>query len=495
MCGLLRILEFDEQLFKTIGFVERLRIMPDCVIAPPGASLEDRNRADRVLDRGAVVGGLAGAFARADEEIELTAGRYDVNAGFTSAGNRYLSLAPGVTVRGAGPGLTVLVGERHPCRLTIPEASAGVTLANFGSLGYVGLQDYADRFMAEDLYISQAFGGVYVPFGRQGGCTAAFMVWGRKGRTVRDLVFRRCTSDQSYHHGFSLNLAGAPEGGGFADVLYDQCIALNSGSGFEGDGKRDWSGGFDIPDAGDIEGLTVRDCQAIGAWQDGFHLDGSWNGHRQRAVDVRFERCRAAGCGWRSGTRPAELYQSGFYVQSATLVDCEAEHCRKAGFLAKNNEPGTLVLERCRDLGSAYSFVIEYGGVGAVLRDCVSDGATRRALQATASGASIDLEIRRFAGAGRPVLAGITERLEFVDAPGHLADVNGPKYRQAARPFSGALVLGVEQLAPIEALVEVHPPSVRRVDLSAAVVRVLAGLPDGAPPYPLAAADVGEAGA
>ncbi|KAF5046829.1 hypothetical protein DSECCO2_466720 [anaerobic digester metagenome] len=162
--------------------------------------------------------------------------------------------------------------------------------------------------------------------------------------------------------------------------------------------------------------MIVRDCQAIDCWQDGFHLDGSWIGHRQRAVDVLFERCRAVACGQRSGTVPAELYQSGFYVQSARLVDCRAERCRKSGFLAKNHELRTLVLERCRDLGSAYSFVIEYGGVDAVLRGCVSDGATRRALQVTASGASIDLEIRRFAGAGRPVLAGILDDLDDLAA-------------------------------------------------------------------------------
>ena len=91
--------------------------------------------------------------------------------------------------------------------------------------------------------------------------------------------------------------------------------------------------------------MTVRDCQAVDCYQDGFHLDGSRDGHRQRAVDVLFERCRAQACGWRSGTGPAELYQSGFYVQSARLVDCSSEHCRKAGFLCKNEEAGGLVLE------------------------------------------------------------------------------------------------------------------------------------------------------
>jgi len=468
------------------------------VIAARDASPAEKAGADLVCDGRTDVALLARAVAVPDREVVLSAGRYNANGSRAPDGTRCLRPAEGVSVRGAGPGLTRLIAEESPCRIAVD--APGVTLANLGGYGYVGVQDTADRFCCEDVYMTHSLDGrTYLPFGTKGGCTAAFMAWGRRGKILRDLTFRRCTVERSYHHGFSLNLAGVSEGGGFADVLYDQCHAIGAGSGLEGKngvpGVRDWSCGFDIPDAGDIARLTVRDCQAIDCWQDGFHLDGSWDGHRQRAEAVLFERCRAVGSGRRSGTVPAELYQSGFYVQSARLVDCEAERCRKAGFLAKNHEPRTLVLERCRDLGSAYSFVIEYGGVGAVLQGCVSDGATRRALQATSSGASIDLEVRRFAGAGRPVLVGITERLEFVDAPGHTADLNGPKYRQTARPFSGTLVLGVERAAPIEALVEVHPPSVRLVDLSAAVVRVLPGLPDGAPPYPLAAAGPGETGA
>ncbi len=90
--------------------------------------------------------------------------------------------------------------------------------------------------------------------------------------------------------------------------------------------------------------MIVSDCLAVDCWQDGFHLDGSWTGHRQRVVDVLFERCRAILCGQRSGTVPAELYQSGFYVQSARLVECRTERCRKAGFFCKNQEAGGLVL-------------------------------------------------------------------------------------------------------------------------------------------------------
>ncbi|MEN6343159.1 MAG: hypothetical protein ABFC89_11450 [Methanospirillum sp.] len=291
------------------------------------------------------------------------------------------------------------MAAREPCRIAVD--APGATLANLGGYGYVGVQDTADRFTCEDVYLTHALGGEYLTFGKKGGCTAAFMVWGRNGRTVRDLTFRRCSVERSYHHAFSLNLAGASEGGGFADILYDQCHAIAAGSGMER-----WSCGFDIPDAGDIERMTVRDCQAIDCWQDGFHLDGIWDGHRQRAVDVLFERCRAQACGWRSGTGPAELYQSGFYVQSARFVDCEAERCRKAGFLCKNEEAGGLVLERCRDTGSAYGLVIEYGGKRAKVEGFVSEGATRRALQMVGSDAEVGITIVGFAGDGPPVLLG-----------------------------------------------------------------------------------------
>ena len=434
------------------------------VIAARNSPARDRCRADIVCDGKTDVAVLARALAEPGAEVELGAGEFDLNGGFTAAGNRYLRPAEGVTVRGAGPGLTRLVARAEPCRIAVD--APGVTLANLGGYGYVGVQDTADRFACEDVYVTHSLDGAsYLDFGRRGGCTAAFMVWGRRGRTVRDLVFRRCTVEKSYHHGFCLNLAGAKEGGGFADVVYDQCHAIGAGSGLEGKngvpGVRDWSCGFDIPDAGDVEGLTVRDCWAVDCWQDGFHLDGSWNGHRQTAKDVRFERCHAVSCGQRSGTVPTELYQSGFYVQSVTLIDCHAERCRKAGFLCKNQEAGGLVLEGCSDAGSGYGLVIEYGGNEAKVKGFVSDGARRRALQMVGNGAEVEVEIRNFAGEGRPVLLGVTERLEFVDAPGHVDDLK--RYRARGYAMRGNRIRLVTD-RPIE-VVEVHPSSVNSVDM------------------------------
>lgn len=56
-----------------------------------------------------------------------------------------------------------------------------------------------------------------------------------------------------------------------------------------------------------------------------------------------------------------------------------------------------------------------------------SDGATRRALQLVGNDVSVEFEIRNFAGDGRPVLFGLTGRLDFVDAPGCVEDLK--RYR------------------------------------------------------------------
>ena len=45
------------------------------------------------------------------------------------------------------------------------------------------------------------------------------------------------------------------------------------------------------------------------------------------------------------------------------------------------------------------------------------------------------IKIRNFAGDGRPVLLGVTERLEFVDAPGHVEDLK--RYRARGYTMKG----------------------------------------------------------
>ena len=119
------------------------------------------------------------------------------------------------------------------------------------------------------------------------------------------------------------------------------------------------------------------------------------------------------------------------------------------------------MLERCRDTGSAYGLVIEYGGNRAKVEDFVSTGATRRALQMVGNDADVRIEIRNFAGTGRPVLLGITERLEYVDAPGHAGDLE--RYRARGYHMVNNRINTVTDR--LEDLIEVHPPSRGSVDL------------------------------
>jgi hypothetical protein len=142
------------------------------------------------------------------------------------------------------------------------------------------------------------------------------------------------------------------------------------------------------------------------------------------------------------------------------------ERRRKAGFLCKNQEPGGLSPIDCSDTSSGYGLVIEYGGDAAKVAGFVSTGATRRALQMVGNDAEVELEIREFAGNGRPVPLGITDRLEFVDAPGHVEDLK--RYRARGYTMKGnRITIFTDNDADI---IEIHTPSRGSVDLGGLTV-------------------------
>jgi len=97
--------------------------------------------------------------------------------------------------------ILVVVTVREPCRIAV-ELSGG-TLVNPDGYGFVGIQDMADRFTREDIYVTHMPEGAYLPLGRKGGCMGAFVVWGWNGKTVRHLTLRRCSVERSYHHAFA----------------------------------------------------------------------------------------------------------------------------------------------------------------------------------------------------------------------------------------------------------------------------------------------------
>ncbi len=71
---------------------------------------------------------------------------------------------------------------------------------------------------------------------------------------------------------------------------------------------------------------------------------------------------------------------------------------RSAGRFVEDLE--ALTVELCRDTGSAYGLVIEYGGNRARNEGFGSDGATRRALQMVGNEADVGITILGFAGTG-----------------------------------------------------------------------------------------------
>ena len=64
------------------------------------------------------------------------------------------------------------------------------------------------------------------------------------------------------------------------------------------------------------------------------------------------------------------------------------------------------------------------------------------------------------------MLLGVTERLEFVDAPGHVEDLD--RYRARGYAMTGNRIRIVTD-RPME-VVEVHPPSVNSVDMAGVTV-------------------------
>ena len=103
---------------------------------------------------------------------------------------------------------------------------------------------------------------------------------------------------------------------------------------------------------------------------------------------------------------------------------------------------------------------------GCGLKGFVSDGAKRRALQMVGNNSDVGIAILGFAGTGRLVLLGITERLEYVDAPAYVEDLK--RYRARGYRMAGNRLTVVTDHP--EDLVEVHGPSRGKVDLGGLTV-------------------------
>lgn len=316
----------------------------------------------------------------------------------------------------------------------------GVTVRNLQGFGYFTLYAYAGGLTVEDVLIRHTLPGSdeYLDLATTGGATAAFMVWGSGGKTLHDIAMRRCTADHTYHHGFSLNLNNANEGGGFANVLYEGCKSFGAGAVACRNKTNIWACAFDVPDAGDIDGLTVRNFEIRDPVQDGVHLDGSWEGHRQYQRNVLVENGTIIGAGLRCPQESVEKFRSGVYMQNGTIRNVHTEGCAGAGFALKNQESKMLRVEQCSDTGSQYGMISEYGAPNAVI-EFTSLAATRRAFLGQVGGSgTLDLTIIDPPKGMPAVTLGRTIRSDYIDCDNHAHDRDVGKYAQLGYAVNGS---------------------------------------------------------
>lgn len=345
--------------------------------------------------------------------------------------NGRMPIGEGTTLIGNGATMIATGGSR----LWIEQP--GVTVQNLRGYGYFTLYAYTGGLTVEDVMIRHTLPGSdeYLDLAATGGATAAFMVWGAGGKTLRDIAMRRCFADRTYHHGFSLNLSNANEGGGFANVLYEGCKSYGAGAVACRNKTNIWACAFDVPDAGDVDGLTIRDFEIHDPVQDGVHLDGSWEGHRQYQRNVLVENGTITRAGTRCPAESVEKFRSGVYMQNGTIRNVHTEACAGAGFALKNQESTMLRVEQCSDTGSQYGMICEYGAPNAVI-EFTSKAATRRAFLGQVGGSgTLDLTI--IDPPETAVTLGRTIRSDYIDCPNHAADRDTGKYAVVGYAVNG----------------------------------------------------------
>ncbi|HQJ88860.1 MAG TPA: hypothetical protein PLY91_10015 [Methanoregulaceae archaeon] len=415
-------------------------------IAPKGNPAPADVRLDGTTD----ITVLAKYVTRPGADIRILAGTVNLNGGSSGdpSGGGYLRPGEGTTITGE-PG-TVLAAPNNIVRITVDKPGVILRQMSLKGKGHIQWFDSGFDSLLEDVSVDQSDGaGGYLDLKKN--CTAAFLFYARKGKTLRNVTLRRCTAIRSYHHGFSMHVYSYQEGSTFENFLFEDCRAISCGSGLLS--PRDWSTGFNTADTGNVRDVVLRRCIAIDAYQSGFHCDGNWAGHAQTVTGLVYDRCVAERCGQRCSPNEQERFCSGFYGQSATYIDCRSIECALAGFGVKNEVPKSLRITGCSDVGSKYGLICEYAAKDAEI-DFRSERAKVRAFQGQVTGAGT-LDLSLVDPPTPAVTLGRTARIDYFDCPGHAAVVRN-KYDKLGYTIYGTQIVVRAKQRPV---VEVWPSS------------------------------------
>ncbi len=432
-------------------------------IAAKDSHPDDKAISDLVCDGTNDLTVLQKAFGRDNDKIVLSEGVYHADKGSNGIdGNPYIYPGKGTNI--VGEKSPVIEAKDRICRIMMQEPN--VYLQDLVTMGYVHIQNYESNQTLKRITMSNTFNDrKFLDWRKKGGCTGMIQNWVPPGKTMSGITISGCALGYSYHHGIGFHINGADEGATFKDITVEYTTIDHPGSGFEGDGKSDWSTGIDV-DTGDINGMMVRNVTVNDSWQSAFHTDGSWENHSQKIRNLTFENCIAINAGRRCNGLSTERYEAGFYLQDALLKGCSTQNCR-VGYLIGNENANGFSMKDCSDTGSDYSLVVEYGGNGINVDGFTSTGANTRALQMCGRDVSYtNFKIVDFKGKKAPINVGTTQKLIYVDAPSHKKDLK--RYDDITYKVTGRFDI-VSPYTQVADLIEVHKGSsfdMSRVTLS-----------------------------
>ena len=218
--------------------------------------------------------------------------------------------------------------------------------------------------------------GVRQPVGGNG----MFFIWVDNPETG-DITFRNCKAIDCNTHGFNMNanrnVSQEKKDGvlpwTISNLNFIDCQAIRCGFGMENGSNSEFSCGFDVQEANNLENVRLVNCLAEDNWENGFHCEPGWY---LGTKNFYMENCVSRNNGQR---KPAEApfresYLSGYYVhRNSILKNCYSENNRNAGFFAHDGVNTTF--QNCVDVGSTYGFKIVKGCKDMLLKDCWSEKA------------------------------------------------------------------------------------------------------------------------
>ncbi len=450
-------------------------------LAPVGASEREAVKLDGKTDM-TVFAGLA---KKAGIDLTILDGTVNLNGGASgdASGGGYVRPGKGATITGSKK--TVMAAPNSIVRMTIDQPDVSLANLDFQGRGHVQVFGTSGNVLLDHVRVCQAdANGNHIDL--KGNCTAGFLFYARPGQTLRGVNLHFCSAERTYHHGMSMHVYGAQEGGTFADFLFEDCLAFMCGMADRAPRNgattpidlRNWATGINTADTGNVLDCELVRVRAENAVQSGFHCDGEWTGHAQKIVNLIYQECVAVRNGTRCAPGMVEKFRAGFYGQSGQYINCRAEGNAGPGFAYKNQKSRELVVKGCRDTGSLYGMVCEYAAPNAEV-EFTSIGAKRCAfLGQVTSGGSLDLTV--IDPPKNPIVFGRTIRSDYIDCPNHAAEVAG-KYAAYGYALDGSkIVIRYEGTKPVY---EVYTKS--KLNGSPTFVRLETGtieIPDEKPP-------------